>query len=356
METIKNTTFNLFDVESCREPLPTTSTFNILKEINKKEPNFHSGKEDQVVLTPYHGLIGTVTRAYNMHYPLVLDPDSIWITITQGLAQHINANAEELRGQFVKHDEKKYIEIQRGGAPRDDDELWQGALAEFSSKIKEHIGKKHDLIVADFSTTTPVALAASEIVLMGAMKSYFKYGMRFLCGIPNITLEGTVEDWKSIRTRAQCFGEFNLGWWVDDHLLPVLDQFVAASEGNPDKEFWKSMVKEGGGSGGPFICGWINALLPYVGSRDIKVNKTFKRHERYGNYGEGFGGINPDDYASSMACAPVKFIYQDGTEEMKEFIGGIIGIEQRENFALKPKLGWAIQSDEEILKPKPKWM
>jgi hypothetical protein len=157
----------------------------------------------------YHGLIETVEKAYNEHYPLVLDPDSIWVTITQGLANHINENAEDLREQFVDHDGKKMLMVRRDnfskGSPDND---WPGVFDEFSAQIKEHIGKKHDLIVSNFSTTTPEKLVISEIVLMDAMKSYFDYGVMTCCGIPWVRLEGTVDDWKDIRERVACFGEF----------------------------------------------------------------------------------------------------------------------------------------------------
>ncbi len=39
--------------------------------------------------------------AFSEHRPLLLTPDTIWMTIAQGFAQHINNNAERLRYQFV---------------------------------------------------------------------------------------------------------------------------------------------------------------------------------------------------------------------------------------------------------------
>jgi hypothetical protein len=41
--------------------------------------------------------------AYAGHRPVALSPDMIWLMICQGVAHHINANAEQLRPQFVKH-------------------------------------------------------------------------------------------------------------------------------------------------------------------------------------------------------------------------------------------------------------
>jgi len=44
---------------------------------------------------------------------------------------------------------------------------------------------------------------------MGAMKTYFTYKMFIECGIPEITLEGTLEDWLEIKRRIQKFRKYN---------------------------------------------------------------------------------------------------------------------------------------------------
>lgn len=65
---------------------------------------------------------------------------------------------------------------------------------EFADKIGSFIGQdKQHLIESDFSTTGPVEKVVSQIVLMDAMKSYFKYVMVCGCGIPYIELIGTME-------------------------------------------------------------------------------------------------------------------------------------------------------------------
>jgi len=98
---------------------------------------------------------------------------------------------------------------------------------------------------------------------MGAMQKFFSYYGVTLCGIPEITLLGTTEDWKSVRDRASALAEYDLEWWTRE-LLPILDQFIAASEGRVDADFWKSIYKVQGGSGGPYISGWIVDLFPYL--------------------------------------------------------------------------------------------
>ena len=45
----------------------------------------------------YHPVVAAVHRAFMDHRPLCLSPDMIWLMIIQGVANHINAHAEELR-------------------------------------------------------------------------------------------------------------------------------------------------------------------------------------------------------------------------------------------------------------------
>ena len=286
-----------------------------------------------------HGFMEAVHLSYAQHYPLIISPDSVWLTIAQGFGKHVNLNAEKLRKQFVKHEGKKMILIDRpdfvkGGANND----WQSCFSQFSDKLEEDIGKKRDLIVSKFSTTGQVEKATSELVLMDSMKSYFKYAVRTLCGIPNVTLTGTVDDWKGIRVRAENLAEFDLDWWITP-LLPVLDQFVKAAEGKADIKFWDSMYKQDGGSGGPHCSGWVNTLFPYLESASgvAYKNGCFK------NSSWDYNGPTMDAYLSSLSKTDFKWQYDDTTYDM-EFLGGVVGVHQdAKTLAIEPAIGWAIR-------------
>src|SRR5262249_30452804 len=149
----------------------------------------------------------------------------------------VKANAERLRGKFVRHAGKAEIRIRRDDFVKGSAQNpWPEVFQAFSDGIAGHIGRQRDLVVCDFSTTGPCERAASEIVLMDAMQHYFDYRLMTLCGIPEITLLGTVNDWRSIRRRVQALGEYELMPWVTA-LTPVVDQFVAAAEGRVDVAF-----------------------------------------------------------------------------------------------------------------------
>lgn len=336
-------TFEVNKVRRQEQHLRTMDATAIWERRAKPRPEACSpGQYVDCLLNP---LVGAIGIAYNQHRPLALSPDAIWVTLMQGFGMHVNANAEELRHCFVQHEGKKYIEIRRDnfrkGDPSND---WPGAFSEFSDRIAEYIGKKRDLIIADFSTTTPTSRAASEIVLMDAMKSYFRYGMRTLCGFPSITLEGTVADWESILTRAMNLAEFKLDFWLD-HLIPVLEELVQTAKGNVKTSFWEQLYKEGGGSGGPHVSGWVNTFFPYFDSSKGPHKSPYIdwRQRR------GFGGPNPDSFPSGLSKAPMLWHYQ-GTTFTMNLIGGLVGVEQDADGTVRPGFGWAVADDPEAVK------
>src|SRR4051812_30507626 len=44
-----------------------------------------------------HGFIATVLEAYNQHQHLRITPDDVWLTIAQGVSQHINLNERKYK-------------------------------------------------------------------------------------------------------------------------------------------------------------------------------------------------------------------------------------------------------------------
>ena len=194
----------------------------------------------------YHPMVAATSLAFNDHRRLTLSPDAIWLLIAQGFANHVNANAETLRRRLVNHQGKLEIEVRRDDFVKDSPENpWPEVFEEFAAHIRRHIGEEtHELLRPTFSTTGPTEQAAADIVLLDTMQSYFDYVLLSFCGIPAITLEGTVADWQSIARRARDLARFDLGWWIDV-LTPILDQFVEAASGRADRRFWQSICRVG---------------------------------------------------------------------------------------------------------------
>ncbi|WP_235880183.1 DUF4419 domain-containing protein [Polyangium aurulentum] len=343
-------TFAVSDVPAPEGPLHGASLAKSLSMRHRVSAEASACNLGNLVGFSGNPFVEAVGTAFSLHYPLVLSPDDVWLCIAQGFGAHVDVNAEALRSRFVRHEGKAEIRVRRdnfvkGSAEND----WPGCFKEFSDGIAEHVGKMRDLVVADFSTTGPVERAASEIVLMSAFQRYFDYVVETRCGIPAITLLGTVEDWRSIRRRAEYLAEFGLGTWVDA-LLPVLDQIVAVAAGGAlDLRFWRSFYNIDNMSGGPYVSGWINVLFPYLDVADI-YGKARKRGPNpfASNWAEGFereyhGGPRESDFPLGLSRVPFLWEYL-GQDIPMAFLGGFVGVSQDpETLAVRPAIGWAVQ-------------
>merc|ERR1711939_770663 len=346
---------------------------NEAKAYYKSEENDHFGYQDEdftpirleaestapegLVYVGSDAFLTTCLTAFARHLPLALTPDHLWSLISYGFAKHVDQNAEALRHHFVQHEGKKRLlvrvdhfsmsgGVKGAGTPA---ELWErDVFPDFSSQIREHIGPTvHDAIAGSFSTSDNVAKAAHEIVLMSAMKNYFSYGMMTCCGIPQISLMGSREDWVALRTRAEqlsALGEgagCSLTKWMAC-LLPVLDEFIAAYDGHVNYGFWQSMVKlrdTGGGSGSySFISGWIQILYPYLASGRVNGNMR-PWQEMY------FAGPQLDEFPPISSAAPVDWEYYGVTHNM-HFHAGFAGmVQDPASGEVSPALGWHVSHD-----------
>lgn len=285
-----------------------------------------------------NNFVAAINTAYDQHLPLVLSPDMIWLTLAQGLSRHVMENAEELRHQFVNFEGKEKIIVYEDYFVKgSSDNNWAGTFGKFSDGISNYIGKKRDLVVSNFSTTGPVERAASEIVLMEAMSKYFDYECHTMCGIPEITLLGELEDWKNIQTRVRAMAEYDLSWWTQK-LEPIVDQFVNAYQGNVDKKFWNELYKMSDGSGGPYISGWITNLYPYLtNARDEFRKNPFKDSGM-------FDGLTTSNFPIGMSKVPFLWKYYDQEFEM-ELAAGFTGFKEESDGSVVPQIGWAVRED-----------
>ena len=124
---------------------------------------------------------------------------------------------------LLEHEGKKEISVRRDdfvkGSP---DNPWPEVFDKFSEQIRKHVGDKtHALLTPEFSTTGPTEKAAAQVVLMDSFKKYFSFKCITRCVIPEITLAGTVDDWKKLRDRVLGLAQYDLDWWISA-LKPVL--------------------------------------------------------------------------------------------------------------------------------------
>ena len=336
-----------------------------------------------------HALLATaVHRAFYDHCPLILSPDAVWVTIMQGLAQHCAQAGEDMRAAWgMTHEGKMTIDVFR-----EDDFLdggqhdWAGVVAEFSDKVGAVIGQERlALAECSFSTSSATDRVVSRVALLDCVQRFFEFVFTRGCGIPWIALRGTPADWRHMRARATQLRPFGLDWWCDE-LEPVLDQFVSAAEGCPDRTFWESMCNLFGGSGiRKPISGWIQVLYPYLNKLEgatmgkATMGKRLERNTYLGEwrkeyahaatpggsagdvrtglpgrrgadgeiekYGKHCGrGVDLMSLPAGLSCAPftMKHLFTDDAVPMA-FLAGVAAVSQDPaTHALELHTGWAV--------------
>ena len=301
-----------------------------------------------------HPLIDAVSTAFAQHRPLTLSPDSIWLAIEQGFSHHIAENAEALRRRLVRHSGKRVLtatisELSLAG--------FQGAISSFSAQIRDASDPVlHETLLCDFSTTSPLIRTASEVVLMDCYSSYFNYSMGFICGIPKITVTGSLGAWERIRARVEVLETYGLGWWVA-RLRPILDEFLRTIEGKPNVEFWRAICKPKQAYGAEAITGWIADLFPYLNDAPERRRSHIFQHEREdwavpiekGVKTFGIGepdaamGVATSSFPSGLASVPVNLNFPSGSTRMVDLVAGFLGVEQdSEDLALTPVISWSV--------------
>jgi hypothetical protein len=289
---------------------------------------------DQRVYYTSNGLVDTVIRAYSQHHNLVIRPDDVWIAIVSQLSFHINANAETLRKDFVSHEGKKELELRIPVTPLDQID-WDSAGDGMTGLLDENLVDKQlaTWIIPQFSTTTRVDKTVSAMLFMASMKEYFSYTFSMLCGIPNVTLDGTKQDWLDIQLRLE-----KLDSW-DDHtrawkrlLMPVISKFIAAFDGEVDSDFWSHIVHQKSfGSGSKAIGGWITAFSVFTKNGVWKGDgHAAARWEadrtRYVLNEVTYPIIDAADIAPGMASVDIKIIDGIGVEWPAMLIAGNMGM------------------------------
>lgn len=328
-----------FEIEKLSKPhgyVYQTSTKNIFKSLDI-DIEKTSQLPDSLVSFGEHPFLTGILTAYKEHRPFVISPDIIWLLISQGFARHISNNAEALRKDIVNFENKKDLiivtdHIQLGNRNSN----WEALFPQFTEQISDYTGKELiDVLTADFSTTNLTTKIVSQITLMRAVKEYFNYEVTVIaCGIPKITIEGTVKDWESILTKVKYISQYKLDWWTSE-LEPIIEQIIETKKGQFDKNFWMNMVKahtENKCGWPTTIDGWIVKFFPYTKEGKKTDLKPISKI---------------DNLASELVKVP--FLLKDAVTKKSykmEFCAGFLGLSQsKKYYTLKPIIGWVINKN-----------
>jgi len=146
-------------------------------------------------------------------------------------------------------------------------------------------------------------------------------------------------------SRIQLFDKLGLQEWTP-HLKSFLEHFKKTVELGraDDPSFWSNFYKFEGGSGGPWVSGWINTLFPYIG-HDVPstVNPlAFGKCIAPPRKSLSGWGTSPSQYPSGISRAPFTWDVL-GTKYDMNFAGGFFGVSQDpETGAVRAEVGWAV--------------
>jgi hypothetical protein len=316
----------------------TTIFTNLVYDKNKDEvePKFEAISNCDCYYSEYNSFFCACNEAYTNHIPLELTVDHIKLTIVQAFAIHVNMNSDKLKNALVSHNDKKNIIIERNDFETGSDKNpWSEVFEQFAVSVKNNSKDSEliDLIQLKTQTTTNESFAAMNIAIMDTFQKFYDYELVTKCGIPRITLKGSIEDWTSLKQLLKQMEKYDFDWYTNK-MSAIIDEFILASEGTPNITFWKTMMKYENRSGGPYYQGWIKYFFPY-----LKNNKD--------------GGYLKSKYTddliittrvipSGISTVPVTWIYNNDKINLK-FHSGFVGISISED-SVTPQILWAIQN------------
>ena len=308
----------------------TQQSFFGLQDQNILASNFDNENEIHV---PRPASYTTVIEAYSKHCDLIIRPDDIWLTILSQLSYHINANAEDFRDKFVAHKGQKTLRVVARAYTIETID-WDEVSDKMAKVVDKELVDKTltEWILPYFSTTERADRTCAAMFLFTCMKKYFKFEFHTRCGIPNVTLEGTKEDWVDIQLRLQ-----NLDSWNDTTrawkvlLDPIITRFIAAFDGNQDQDFWAHIASpEFQGSGQHTLGGWVTAFCVFEqdgkfnGNRHVK--NTWAKEKRYVLDGVVYPIIGEEDIPRERAEVDVDLIDQEGEAHPAVLVVGNLGM------------------------------
>ena len=281
-----------------------------------------------------NGLLETVRNAYDGHYPLALSPDVIWLTICQGMSKHINLNFKSLENKIYKNGHPNSIRVRNDSVAFASQ--WSVAIDSLAQQTRRYTDPYfYEAFVPQFSTTTPIDHVAYQITLLDAQKKAFSYIIESGCGFPWIVLRGTTEDWELIKNKLSILDTLEMTEWKES-LLPILDEFIEASQGRANKTFWMNIFKTEGEYETYAVTGWILKLFPYIDS-DNKPNPYLNKRVAASD------NLTTDRFPSSILSVPFVWInFYEGRTDSLYFWSGILGAKQYGDKTLEPFISWAL--------------
>lgn len=281
--------------------------------------------------------------AFDKHIPFTLSPEVIMMVTSQEVALYVKEHSTEtdIACWFTKTpNEKQQINVEINHFIYENENPWLEGIIQFRDKLIETVPSNIiGNLLPKFSNTSLEIETAHLVSFMDAASKYYDYSMSTCCGIPSFKIEGSAEDWDKIMKSAAKLKELLPGLNVYfANLLPVLKEIRDVADGNKvDYDYWSSIYKENGGSGGPYSNGWFNNFYAYSHYKDYSTMKPVARLKDSRDYTNTHFGPKLNNFPSNLSNVPFIWNYYEKEIPMS-FVAGISSVEMNDGF-LTPKLG-----------------
>ncbi|KAK2813731.1 hypothetical protein FQN50_000129 [Emmonsiellopsis sp. PD_5] len=286
-----------------------------------------------------NGFVCGCIEACNTRGHLVIRPDDVWLAILTQFGAYVNASGEKLRHLFVDHsgEEELHIHVNPEGVDRGKVAIAMGERIQ--TWIKDQA--KWEWIIPKFSTTTDTDVAIAGVSFTGTMGRCSISCWGFLCGLPSVTLLGTIEDWKMIRQKVEklpIYGEEPAMWHKRlDPILRMLVRTFSQPKSEAVTQFWQTICDSSGGS--TMHPGWITAFC-FWDENGVCLRETRPENQ---------AGLQLHKMSAGFAKMPVTLLKEgDRRYSLVEMLAGSVGLQvtskdsmgQENCNTIQPVTGW----------------
>lgn len=305
------------------------------------------GEIKEKVLPPFthSAFYDNVHNAYNYHIPLEISVSDIQMLLNQAVGIHL-LNNRELQDAITSHSDKKDLDIFILSW-NSTHEFVKEIAEKFTRALRQDIKVPEliEILTDDYSISTEMSSLVSRLIIMDVFKVYYNYNVFSLCGIPNVKLKGSQEDWLKLQGKVEKLiylsKSLNIGldYFLEGFLFITKKLVYAVVNEEIDITFWKSIYKLRQESGGQPVNGWINALY-YTGFMDNPDTLSFLKRHYYFRNDEGIPFMSKEIVPPSIFRTPFKL---DGKDYIMN--SGIIGgVYDHNDGYLKSRYFYAITS------------
>jgi hypothetical protein len=311
-----------------------------------------------------NGFVNTCLLAYNEHHDLYLKPNDVWLCILSQFGLYVNYHTSALRKRVVNFEGKLQLEVKHEEIDID------RMASDFIGQTNEYLTDEIKTISsATFTTSTVHDKLVSNLMFLCIMKKFFALRYYLKCGLPSVTLYGTVADWELLldltKSLSQfdeldysnCYDEYEDYFEYDDSnehyinkwlelLVPILENFIRTAKGEDSddlKKWWNQICHVYSGASGPtYISGWLSTFCMMQEDTDRKCF-VFRNNKTLDNITSQWPFIDVDDVPSGFLYAPLEIVVGEKVRQCKIYAGlmGMTNVEHNK-YGIKPVSMWAI--------------